>query len=224
MTATIPYQLIRARRKTIAIHVKPQGVVEVRAPLRVSATEVERFVKSKESWINKHLQRFDALPAFVEPQLCWGGSVQVLGEPWTVVKQGFANATGREIELKLPWDATLEQFQKALDAWFAKKAQQCFEARHAFWRQQMDALALPDSRVAVRKMKRRWGTCRRNGNILFNSQLLKYPMPCVDCVVVHELCHLVHFNHSAAFYRLMSQVMPEWRQADDLLRDSALCY
>lgn len=224
MTFPIPYQLVRARRKTIAIHVKPQGLVEVRAPLRLSATEVERFVHSKQAWISKHLQRFETLPAFAEPQLCWGGSVQVMGEPWTLVKQGFGNATGREIELRLPWDATLMQFQAALDQWFGKRSLEWFIQRHDFWREQMKSFLLPPSQVGVRKMKRRWGSCRRNGSILFNSQLLKYPPECIDCVVVHELCHLLHFNHSPAFYRVMSLVMSDWKSADTLLRDSALRY
>lgn len=224
MTVSIRYQLVRARRKTIAIHVKPQGVVEVRAPLKLSATEVERFVKSKEAWISKHLQRFEKMPTFVEPQLCWGGSVQVMGEPWTLVKQGFGNGLGGEVELKLPWDASPEQFEKALDQWLAKRAQLWFTQRHDHWRDQMASLALPASHVSVRKMKRRWGSCRRSGAILFNTQLFKYPPECIDCVVVHELCHLVHFNHSPAFYRLMASVMPDWKVADDLLRDAALRY
>lgn len=224
MTVSIRYQLVRARRKTIAIHVKPQGVVEVRAPLKLSATEVERFVKSKEAWISKHLQRFEKMPTFVEPQLCWGGSVQVMGEPWTLVKQGFGNGLGGEVELKLPWDASPEQFEKALDQWLAKRAQLWFTQRHDYWRSKMASLSLPTSHVSVRKMKRRWGSCRRSGAILFNTQLFKYPPECIDCVVVHELCHLVHFNHSPAFYRLMASVMPDWKVADDLLRDAALRY
>lgn len=224
MAVTFQYQLVRSRRKTIAIHVKPQGVVEVRAPLKVSGVEIERFVKSKEAWVNKHLQRFEAMPAFVEPQLCWGGSVLVLGESWTLVKQGFGGGTGREIELKLPWDASQGQFQKSLDHWFAKRSLQWFLTRHDFWRAKMAGHNLPPSRVSVRKMKRRWGSCRRSGAILFNSQLFKYSPECIDCVVVHELCHLVHFHHGPAFYQLMTSVMPEWRQADALLRDSALRY
>lgn len=224
MTASLRYELVRARRKTIAIHVKPQGVVEVRAPLRLSATEVERFVKSKEAWISKHLQRFEALPTFVEPQLCWGGSVRVLGEFWTLVKQGFGNGNGQEIELKIPWDASQDQFRKALDQWFARRSLQWFTQRHDAWRERMQSLGLPPSHVDVRKMKRRWGSCRRSGSILFNTQLLKYPPECIDCVVVHELCHLVHFNHSAAFYALMTRVLPDWKQTDDLLRDAALRY
>ncbi len=224
MAVSFQYQLVRSRRKTIAIHVKPQGMVEVRAPLKMSGADIERFVASKEDWVNKHLQRFETLPAFVEPQLCWGGRVQVLGESWTLVKQGFGSGSGSEIELKLPWDAEPGQFQKSLDQWFAKRSLALFQARHDHWRQRMEAFALPPSRVSVRKMRRRWGSCRRSGAILFNTQLYKYPLACIDCVVVHELCHLVHFHHGPAFYRLMTSVMPQWRQADDLLRDSAMQY
>lgn len=226
MTGPIQYQLVRARRKTIAIHVKPQGVVEVRAPLKLSSVEVARFVTSKEAWIKKHLQRFEAVPAFAEPQLCWGGNVQVFGTAWPIVKQGFGDGSKYQIELKLPWDATPEQFQAALDQWFRKLSLAWLQERLLYWRQHMHSLSLgiPATTVGVRKMKRRWGSCRRNGSLLFNTQLLKYPPQCIDCVVVHELCHLLHFNHSPAFYRLMTHVMPDWKGADDLLRDSALHY
>ncbi|CBL47017.1 Protein of unknown function DUF45 [gamma proteobacterium HdN1] len=216
--------MVRSRRKTLAIHVKRESGVEVRAPLRASQAEIERFVISRAPWIEKHLLRFNAMPEFSGPDLHFGGHAWVLGEEWKLAPLGNGSGDDQQIELKLAWNASEADFQKALDQWYTREASAWFEQRHQYWRRRMAALDLPDSFVTVRKMRRRWGSARRSGKLVFNTALLKYPPECIDCVVVHELCHLVHFNHSPAFYRLMSEVMPEWKEADARLCELALRY
>jgi predicted metal-dependent hydrolase len=88
----------------------------------------------------------------------------------------------------------------------------------------MKDFALPPSDIALRKMKSRWGSCSRKGKITLNTQLVRYPMACIDAVVVHELCHLLEFNHSRRFYDLMDRAYPQWRAVDKLLKDLALQY
>jgi len=73
-------------------------------------------------------------------------------------------------------------------------------------------------------MKRRWGSCRRNGKITLNLALMKYPLECIDAVIVHELCHLLEFNHSPRFYRLMTRAMPQWKTWDRMLTELAQRY
>ena len=98
------------------------------------------------------------------------------------------------------------------------------EARLAYWRAHDAFRDLPALQVKLRMMRRRWGSCRRNGTLTFSETLAKYPMACIDAVIVHELCHLRHFNHGPAFYALMTEVLPDWRQADRLLDAEARYY
>ena len=71
--------------------------------------------------------------------------------------------------------------------------------------------------LAVRRMARRWGSLSPTGQITLNSELIKAPTPCIDYVVAHELCHMVHDDHSAAFYNLLERVMPDWKARKDRL-------
>jgi len=59
-------------------------------------------------------------------------------------------------------------------------------------------------------MKKQWGSCSPQGTILLNPYLIKAPRECIDYVVLHELCHLKEHNHSPRYYRLLSQLMPDW--------------
>jgi len=61
-------------------------------------------------------------------------------------------------------------------------------------------------------MKKRWGSCSKQKGIILNTELVKAPSHTIDYVVMHELCHLKHYNHGKAFYRLLNSVMPDWRE------------
>lgn len=67
-------------------------------------------------------------------------------------------------------------------------------------------------RVAIRNQASRWGSCSSRKNLNFNYRLCFLPLDLVDYVVVHELCHLVEMNHQPAFWRLVAQTIPDWRQ------------
>jgi predicted metal-dependent hydrolase len=68
-------------------------------------------------------------------------------------------------------------------------------------------------------MRSRWGSCSHKNSIVFNSQLVKAPLQCIDYVVVHELCHTLHHDHGPGFKHLLDNVMPDWKTAADLLKN-----
>ena len=66
-------------------------------------------------------------------------------------------------------------------------------------------------------MEKRWGSCTRNGKITLNPEMIKAPKACIEYVMVHELCHLVHHNHTRDFYDLQSRMFPDWQKWKDKL-------
>ena len=67
------------------------------------------------------------------------------------------------------------------------------------------------AQLKIRAMTSRWGTCSRSGSITLNRHLMRAPLTCVEYVVAHELCHLVHHGHDARFYGLLAAIMPDWK-------------
>jgi predicted metal-dependent hydrolase len=65
--------------------------------------------------------------------------------------------------------------------------------------------------LVIRTMKRRWGSCSTRGKITLSTELIKLPDLYIEYVIVHELCHLRHHNHGAGYYKLLSELFPEWR-------------
>ena len=172
------YIVIRSRRKTLSMQVKGDGQVEIRAPLRTSDAEIRRFLETHRRWLEKHLQKAQALQQ---------------------AKAGVRKLTAAETaELK-------------------KKAKRILPERVAYW---APLIGVRPGRIAVRCQKTRWGSCSTKGNLNFNCLLMLAPEGVIDSIVVHELCHLKHMNHSKRFYAEIEKVLPDYRQHQQWLKDN----
>lgn len=209
------------RRKTIGIYVSAEKGVEVRVPHFVSRQEAMSFVESKKPWIHKQLQNIAERPARYEPAYQWGEAFYFLGE-----KQRFHYRELDDVDVVLSGNHKDDddRIERKVQSWFREQALQLFSERHDYWREQMASMNLPESTIQIRSMKRRWGTCRVNGKVIINTHLARYPINCVDVVIVHELCHLLEFNHSRRFYNLMDLAMPGWKDHDAMLNRLSLLY
>ena len=161
MNSEIPYRLIRSDRKSIGIQITADGVV-VRAPKRLSAAEIDRFVQSKRSWIEAHLSKIPApQPKFTQAE------IEALAQrALTVIPD---------------------------------------RVRHF-----APIVGVTYGRITIRNQRSRWGSCSSKRNLNFNWKLIMAPPEALNYVVIHELCHLIEFNHSARFWNLVQQRMPEY--------------
>lgn len=91
--------------------------------------------------------------------------------------------------------------------------------RLSYW---SGVLTLPYNRVAIRNQGTRWGSCSTKGNLNFNYRIAFLPEPLMDYVIIHELCHLAHFNHSRAFWSLVGSYLPEYRALRAELRKTPI--
>ena len=218
----VDFKLVRSKRKTIALYVRRGGEIEVRAPNHVSLTFIKQFVEKKGQWIARQRATLTNLPEFHEPCYYEGATHYFMGELRQIslgaICTGLASIT---LQVK---DSNKDAIYRSLQRWYRKQAEIVFNDRHKYWRLRLNHFSFQESAVVLRKMKRRWGSCSSSGVITLNTQLIKYPVTCIDAVIVHELCHLLEFNHSKRFYRLMDEAFPDWQKADKLLRKLSLCY
>lgn len=208
------YTLKRSRRRTLAIHVRPGPVVEVRAPQRLARAVIDRFIAERAGWIDAKLAELQALPAPFRPAYTDGEHHPYLGYEYPLAvlsrARGVALRDGR-LRVGVADAGDSEAVERALQRWYRDRA-------HAVFRDRLDrALAglatwgLPQPRLTVRAMRRRWGSCSSTGKVTLNLHLIKMPVALLDYVIHHELCHLLEMNHSPRFYALMDAAMPDWR-------------
>ena len=124
------------------------------------------------------------------------------------------------------YDAEMSRQTKVkglLKRWYADKSQQVLSERISQMVTKTPWVKETPS-FRIMEMKKQWGSCSANGSLLFNPHLIKAPKECIDYVVLHELCHIAEHNHSEKFWRLLTQVMPNWKQVKSQLDGMAELY
>ena len=226
---TIHFHLRRQHERKVrrvAIHVEPDGRVFVDAPEDASDAMVLAAVKQRARWISGHLSAARIRLAQVLPrEYVSGESLMYLGRRYrlkvviTLDAAPQARMRGGHIEV-VAAVFSAESIRAALDAWFRQRARAVFAERMAAvaaplrWVQQIPALRL-------QAMKVQWGSCSPAGRITLNPFLVRAPRECIDYVVLHELCHLQHHNHSPRFYHALDCHMPGWRDIKQRLDQMA---
>jgi len=221
----VEYDIVRSSRRTVALYIKPGGSLLIRAPWFVPAYILLKYVESKAPWITRHREKLKNIkPDQTDLMLNEGDTIPFMGSELTVrTSESVKNSvTVSENELFVAGPGVTGSSPKITaltEAWYLKEAKEYFEARTRHLAGQYgDRLPQPAS-VSVRKMKRRWGTCRSNGAILFNRHLIKKDRELIDSVIIHELCHLVHHNHGKEFYALLESIIPDYRRRRHDLRN-----
>ena len=210
--------LKRSRRRSLSIEITPQGV-QARAPLRMTQKEIKSFVRSKRTWLHKHLRnRPKVLVPLKLQQNCllpYKGSNLVLN-----IEQ---NKRGKpqllETTLKLPVQKTAlalkDSVRNKVLKWYRSESLQYFENLVT---ELAPSMELDTAKVIkVRDYKRRWGSCDHKGDLSFNWRLIMAPECVSRYVVVHELAHRHEFNHSSRFWRIVERHQPDWREQRDWL-------
>ncbi len=108
----------------------------------------------------------------------------------------------------------LESRLDELRRWIRRRAEDCLPP---LLRQLGQRTGLEFNRVSIRSQKTRWGSCSARGNISLNDQLLFLPRPSVEYLMIHELCHLRHLNHSQAYWRLVAEHCPDYERHEKRL-------
>ena len=205
---SIPYQLTRSKRKTIGLYIN-KGELDVRAPLQVSVKEIEEFIHSKQDWINRHLKaQQQQLDMYPEKQMVDEQQFHYLGSPLSLkIEEGTSGLSwlsGHELKVTVPRrvkDSNKPSYiKKQIRQWYESKAQRHYNERCDHW---ADQIGVMHKQVVVKNYASKWGCCYADRTVAFNWRLMMAPDFVIDYVVVHELCHIKHMNHSQRFWRLV---------------------
>jgi len=201
------YTVIRSRRKTIAIEVTREGEVLVRAPLRLASREVSAFVDRHRAWVARKLAQAGARERSREPGCPGQGTiVHYLGEPHRLrFIEGGAYLRRENGEFLLGSDLA-DRANTLLRTWYRARAREVLEDRVA---ELAGRMGLAVRGVRITDAKERWGSCSASGTLNFAWRLVMLPPGIIDYVIVHELAHLVAFNHSRLFWECVARIIPD---------------
>ena len=208
-------QLIRSKRKTVAIIVQRDGKVIVRAPLKASERQIRQFVESKIGWIGeKKIQMQEQAPALPR-KFTAGERFPYLGQDYAL-----SVVSGPRAGLRFEGGFSLNQNSQAeaallFEKWYKAAARKVLTERVRFYAQKF---GLKYQTIRISSARTRWGSCSSRGALSFTWRLVMAPLEVVDYVVVHELAHLRVQNHSAAFWVEVAQMMPDFKRQRDWLK------
>ena len=211
-----------ARRKTIGLTVDRGGELVLHAPDRVERAELERWARQKLLWVHRKLALKEELaPRMRPPEFVTGESIRYLGRLFRLV------IIDRQ-EVPLRFDGRRFALRRDARAAAAEHFRNWYIAAGSEWvRKRVSLLArrttAAPASVEVRDLGFRWGSCAKNGAVLFNWRLVQLPVRLADYVIFHELAHLVEGHHGPAFWKLLDSVQPDWRERKSELAKHAQC-
>ncbi len=217
---TIDYVVRRSRRRrSISLTIDESGL-RVGAPWTAAQRDIESMLRRHARWIARKLEEWnDRRPA---PRH-WrtGETIVVLGAPLTLALAPQACAPRVDNATLTVGTAAMapREIESAVMAWLKQRAVEHYTQRAAHYAAEL-GVGAPDIRLSAART--RWGSCHANGRVRINWRLIQCPPHLVDYVIVHELAHLRHMNHSSRFWNAVGGVLADYAERRaELRRDSA---
>ncbi|HSN67231.1 MAG TPA: SprT family zinc-dependent metalloprotease [Fusibacter sp.] len=206
------YTITRSKRKTVSIIVERSGAVRVLAPLKFPEKSIVAFILEKQAWIIKKRRELQAhqlqRPTFKEDS-----HIEFMGRTLKVAHHIVQKKSDEFICLvddvihynrrDFSYDAMLDDTER----WYRQQALMLFHERVAYFNTILDR---KPTKISIKTQRKRWGSCTSKGHILLNWRLILAPLEVIDYVILHELCHLYHMNHSKQFWDLVSKIDPHF--------------
>ena len=202
-----------SKRKSIRLQVTQDRKIDLRVPDHSSKTDVFMFLQSHHDWLKQRLE------VAKERQSLKERSISLLGvdRPYSASNQ-VSSLKISEYAILVPESWSIQQRDKAMEQWLRKEAKHLYQEMIDQWWPEFQKYASTQPTLRVKKMKTRWGSLSSKGYINLNLSLMALPMDLIELVVVHELCHLKHFDHGAGFKSLLADCLPDWTEREKRLK------
>lgn len=223
-TIELPVERSRRRRKTLAIIPRRDGTLSLQIPWRMTRKQVDEFIQTERKWIIQSITAANQKTRYAQQP----NSVNYLGQHYPVIIQtsallrgnGFCEKTDDALIIHLPAHISdtdkMEWAQEILNEWLKDQASRIFRERADFYAPQ---LGVQYQSIRLTDPRTRWGSCDRSGNLVLSWRTVMAPLSLIDYLIVHELAHIIHFNHSARYWRCVEKVIPDYKQRRDALNN-----
>nr|WP_302596864.1 SprT family zinc-dependent metalloprotease [uncultured Cellulosilyticum sp.] len=203
--------IVKENRKTAAIRIDKNLKVVVKVPLFMKENEVKEFIHKYEGWINETLIRKKS----VQEDNDWirNKKIMYLGQEQLVDIQVRPYAKEvvilNEKGIKVITSGDEIAMRKAMEHFFRERGKKLFTE---LTQKYASIVGVQYNKITIRKQETRWGSCSQNGNLSYNVKLMCAPKEMIEYVILHEVMHLRHFNHSVAFWKDIEELMPDYKK------------
>jgi predicted metal-dependent hydrolase len=206
------YKLIKRKRKTLIIKIKEDATLEVRAPLNISEEEIDKFVKSKEKWIAKHIKKIkENYKLKKEFNLNFNDYVILRGKKTHI--HSIEGNTGRYDKEKniflIPEIANSNEIKYIIIKLYKLIAKEHITRRVMYFAHKMN---VNPTAIRITSANTRWGSCSGKNSVNFSWKLIMADDETIDYVIVHELAHINQHNHSSEFWNIVEDVNPNYNE------------
>ena len=204
--------------KNITIKVKYPNTVTIVSPKSVNDEFIHDLVESKSRWILNKLNEFKNKESENPPILLVDGDkIPYLGNYYTL------NVYKEKSIDKIPYNISSNdqyiKLRELLVNWYLTEGGKLIKERISIYSKKLNLY--PES-ITLKEQKTSWGTCSSIGNIYINWKILLAPLDIIDYVLVHELCHLKHMNHSKEYWALVGTIFPNYKAKRNYLKENSL--
>ncbi len=197
--------VVKKQNKNTYIKIKDDLTIYVTTNYLTTKREVKRILDNEKDFLRKALSR--ARKKLEKEKLFY-----YLGEKYDIILVSFDN-------IEISDGKIYVKDEKMLDKWLKKEIKRIFTERLEYNYDLFDE-DIPFPKLKIRSMKTRWGVCnKRDNSVTLNSKLIKYSIHEIDYVIIHELSHFVHFDHSSDFWETVRIHMPDYKKAVAILKE-----
>ncbi len=220
----IKYTITRKKVKRLNLRIR-DGIVKVTTPYHLNEKEIIKFVESKSKWIYENVKKQEKLNKKINIAISDGDVIFHLGEKYKleIIKNSKNFVKLDSINKKIlihTKDTENKEFNKnILENFQRMEAKTYFNIILKETYKKIMHLGISYPKMTIRKMKTRWGSCSYYKNrITINFHLIKQPIELIELVILHELIHFIHPNHSKEFYKIHKELMPDYKERESELK------
>tara|TARA_Y100000389_G_scaffold122704_1_gene120046 strand:+ start:395 stop:1111 length:717 start_codon:yes stop_codon:yes gene_type:complete len=204
------------KRKTISLQIK-EKLILVKVPKYYSNDNINKLLYEKKKWIRKKIEEIDSYYKKKERKFLIGDKFFLYGEELILVK---TNSNQNEVIvadsfLNLFFSGKDNNTKKIIENWYKKESLEYLVLRTSFLAKIM---SVKYNSVKIKNFKRRLGSCSYKNDIVYNWRIIMSPKEIIDYIIIHELCHTVHFNHSKNFWILVKEFSPYYKDHKSWLK------
>lgn len=216
MPNTSPVIRVSNRARRVSLKITPRGELVIVSPKPLPARRIDQLLQEHSAWINKHQRKIQP----PEVKLHHGAEISIYGDTEKIIYSELPGGKRPNVEdndAGLIVKAASGDHEQVLKRWLLKNARQGIIAR-------VEELAaefgFKYNKVSVRDQGTRWGSCSAQRNLNFSWRLMLAPLTILDYVIIHELAHTKQMNHSAKFWAIVENCMPDYKTHRKWLREN----